>query len=310
MKEYQEKAKKQFATLLGYECENMEECIKSLQKNPNYYYRNDSHGRIHFLRDLNLMSYNTSKKIKLLTNLSTNIPLEAKRLLDIQEPFYTPFHYFPASLDKQRGGELFVRLENLNELPKFGLPIYSLEFAYLGSHLQHSLVIESKLPSLRKVIQYSYYNDGWKYFAKDWALEKKVYDDKKISLASTLSDIILISHAIMDIGVHHHEWGYDKAEIFMMNQTGMSKSWAKAYVLESIALPAKAPATYFGKLEFEKALFKAKVALDEQFNENHFLKYLISIGAVPLKVFEKCVDDYIQAQYQSKEKKTSFTSLN
>jgi uncharacterized protein (DUF885 family) len=256
------------------------------------------------------MNYDAAKKIKLLTGISTNISLEAKRLLDIQEPFFTPFHYFPASLDKQRAGELFIRIENLNELPKFGLPAYSLEFAYMGSHLQNSLVIEGKLPSLRKIIQYTYYNDGWRYFAKDWAIENKIYDDRKIALMASLSNIMLITQAMMDIGIHHYEWGYEKAELFLMNNTGISNSLARAYVLESMVYPAKAPAMFYGKLEFEKAHFKVKVALDEQFNEAHFFNYLMTMGAVPLKIFEKRIDDYIQTQSHSKEKKRIFATSN
>jgi uncharacterized protein (DUF885 family) len=305
LKKYQKEAKNHFSAL-GYDCEDLADCVKAMQKNPNYYYRDDSYGRINFLNDLNLMNYDAAKKIKLLTGISTNISLEAKRLLDIQEPFFTPFHYFPASLDKQRAGELFVRIEDLNELPKFGLPAYSLEFAYMGSHLQNSLVIESKLPSLRKIIQYTYYNEGWRYFAKDWAIDNKVYDDRKIALMTSLSNVMLITHALMDIGVHHYEWGYDKAELFMMNTIGISKSLAKAYVLESLAFPAKAPATFYGKLGFEKAQFKVKVALDEKYNEPHFFRYLMSNGAVPLKIFEKNIDNYIQLQTPTKEKKQVF----
>lgn len=294
---------------LGIEGKNHVECLRKMKQQTAFYYRNDSYGRINFLNDLNLANYDLAKKVSSRLGFQVKAQVEAKRMLDIQEPFFTPFFYIAPSFDGKRSGEIFVRLDNLQELPKFGLPAYAIEWGYLGAHLLQSSIVESKLPSLRKMMQITYFYEGWQHYIKNIALQEAIYEDSKIALIFNLSELHLIAAAMTDIGINHLRWSYDRAFLFFQEQTSMSDEFVQAYLLEMMAVPGKSVAAYFGKKVFEKNTTKVKNALNEKFDFQHFHKFLLSLGAVPLKVLQKSVDDYIEMNLAEKKEERVFSTI-
>ncbi|MCS6834047.1 MAG: DUF885 domain-containing protein, partial [Flammeovirgaceae bacterium] len=241
---------------INIEGKNLSDCLQKLKQQTAFYYRNDSYGRINFLNDLNLMNYNFAKKVSAKLDIQVKAQVEAKRMLELQEPFFTPFFYVAPSLDGKRSGEILVRLDNLQELPKFGLSAYAIEWSYPGMHLQQASVVESKLPSLRKMFQITYFNEGWRHYAKHLAVEEGICEDNKTALIFGLSEVYLLASAMTDIGVHHLRWGYERAFLFFQEQTAAPEEIAQAYLLEIMAMPGKSVAAYCGKKEFEKSTAK------------------------------------------------------
>ena len=113
------------------------------------------------------------------------------------------------------------------------------------------------------------------------------------------SDLFRTARMMTDIGIHHKKWLRQQAVEFMVDNAGLSESEAKNEVDRYIVWPGQGCAYKVGQLKFLELRALAKFELKEHFDMREFHEVLIGQGAMPLKVLEERVREYLA---QTKER--------
>ena len=261
---------------------------------------NTPEGRAHCVEFFNNQARSVNDKLE---KYFSRLPTTEMQVLEVPEQssanrplaFYIPPRGTSPSI-----GKMYVNTWKASNLTEHLAKSYAFHEGIPGHHLQKGIQSElNNLPTFRRFLPFEAYTEGWAMYAEQLGHEMTESEDPWDRIGLIKSDLFRTARMTTDIGIHHKKWLRQQAVEFMVDNAGLSESEAKNEVDRYIVWPGQGCAYKVGQLKFLELRALAKFELKEHFDMREFHEVLIGQGAMPLKVLEERVREYLA---QTKER--------
>lgn len=216
-------------------------------------------------------------------------------------PNYTSARYSGSYTD-DRPGEFWVNTYNLKVRPIYELAPLTLHEAVPGHHLQISLTQEQTgLPAFRRNGYISAFGEGWGLYSEYLGEEAGFYQTPYEHFARLIFDAWRAARLVVDTGVHWYGWSREQAQKYMADNTGLSLHNVQTETDRYITWPGQALSYKMGELTILRLREKAQTELGDKFDIRRFHDAVLANGAVPLKVLEQQIDQFIATEQARKD---------
>ncbi|GJL91133.1 DUF885 domain-containing protein [Hyphococcus sp.] len=262
---------------------------------PGMRYPNNDDGRAVLLGDLNGQ---VSEIMARAGGWFATLPaqsVEVRRIPVYEQDSSPGGYYSAASLDGSRPGIFWINLKNTADWPKHMLKTLTYHEAVPGHHFQRSLERSAGLPTIRTMLGYSEFSEGWALYAEQVAAEMGMYaDDPLGDLARLQSELFRATRLVVDTGLHHKQWTREQAIDYMQGITGDTRDQVTREVERYAVWPGQACSYKLGMLKINELRQRAEAALGDDFNIREFHDEVLMTGAMPLPVLERKIDRWIK----------------
>jgi len=280
----------------GYAKGTVGERLRALYDDPKFRYPNTDEGKEKLLVDLNAKVAEVTKKLPAWFGALPKSPLLIKRVPKATEAGAPGGYYNGAALDGSRPGMYYINLRDTAEVPSWVLPTLTFHEGIPGHHLQISLAQESDLPIIRRVLGFNAYQEGWALYAEQLADEMGMYADDPFGRIGYLHDALFRGvRLVVDTGLHDQRWSREQAVKYYVDTIGDQEASAVTEVERYCVWPGQACSYMVGKITWLRLRAKARAALGPKFDIHKFHDAALLNGAMPLKVLETVVENYIAA---------------
>lgn len=278
----------------GYSKGTVGERFRALYQDPKYHYPNTDEGKEKLLADLNAKVADITKRLPAYFGALPKSPLLIKRVPKATEAGAPGGYYNGAALDGSRPGMYYINLRDTAEVPSWTLSTLTYHEGIPGHHLQISIAQESDLPIIRRVMGFNAYQEGWALYSEQLADEMGMYEHDPLGRIGYLHDAIFRGvRLVVDSGMHHFKWSREQAVKYYIDNIGDQEASSITEIERYCVWPGQACSYMVGKLTWLRLRAKAKAALGPRFDIRQFHDAGLLNGAVPLKVLETVVDEYI-----------------
>jgi uncharacterized protein (DUF885 family) len=203
-------------------------------------------------------------------------------------------YYTPAALDGSRQGTYWQSTHEPEQQPRHSLESTAFHEAVPGHHFQSALTQELRdVPTLRRVVELTAYDEGWGLYSERLADEMGVYSDDLARLGMVAGDSMRACRLVVDTGMHALGWTRERAVEFMRANAAMAPQEIDVEIDRYIADPAQALAYMVGRLEIQRIRADAERRLDG-FDARAFHDVVLGAGSLPLAVLADRVDAWVR----------------
>ena len=279
----------------------MSEQIRTLKAQPKFQYTNDEKGRNECITDYGTILQENQKKLTHLFDIQPKAILDVGMIIGENNPIAS---YQPAPQDGSRSAIFSANLTDMTSVVKFGMRDIALHEGIPGHHFQIGLAKEMQTqPAFQKHSEdFSGFVEGWGLYAEQLGLENQVFKDNFEKVGFYMYNLLRACRSVVDTGIHHNKWTRKQAIDYIKDNTGLSEVEATNEVDKSIVLPGRACAYLVGKRKIMELRNIAQKNLGDRFDMKEFHRIVLQNGAMPLKVLEKVVLEYVGATMQQKKK--------
>jgi len=216
-----------------------------------------------------------------------------ERLPEFREPD-SPIAYGEApSVDGSRPGRMWINLRDPDNIYQWGMRTLAYHEGIPGHVYQLAQAQKIKgLPTFRKTHFFNAYVEGWALYAERLGWELGL-EDALSNLGRLQALLWRAARLVVDTGIHVKGWTRQEAIDYMVQTTGLPERDVVTEVERYIVMPGQACAYYVGYLKVLGLRQKAEAILGDKFQLKEFHDVIINSGALPLKMLELLVDDYI-----------------
>ena len=173
----------------------------------------------------------------------------------------------------------------------------SLHEAVPGHHLQISLSQELEdVPEFRKHVGYSAFVEGWALYGESLGEELGLYKDPYSKFGQLSYEMWRAVRLVVDTGMHTMGWTRQQAMQFFKDNTGKTDQDITVEVDRYIVWPGQALAYKIGQLKIRELRTVAEQKHGAKFNLRGFHDVVLENGALPLRVLEPHVKEWIEEQ--------------
>ncbi len=204
-------------------------------------------------------------------------------------------YYLRGSAENGRPGIFRVNTARLAESPRYEMEALLLHEAVPGHHFQLALTQELEgLPAFRRHGGFTAYIEGWGLYAESLGEEMGFYQTPADRFGALTFEMWRAIRLVVDTGMHALGWSRQQAMDFFEANTGRGPVRIEAEVNRYLVMPGQALAYKIGQLKITELRARARAALGDAFDIRRFHDFVLSEGALPLKVLEARVDRWIQ----------------
>jgi uncharacterized protein (DUF885 family) len=278
---------------VGLTGKSIVEHMKDLSQDPRFLYPNTDEGRVQALEDFRAILVHIDQNLEDIIDLRPEAGVEVERMPSFREETAPSAYYQIPSLDGKRPGVFYVNLRDMGEVQKYGMKTLAYHEAIPGHHFQLALAQGIKCPTFRKVLPFTAYVEGWALYAEKVAREFGFFDDPYSELGYLESELFRAVRLVVDTGIHQKRWTREQAIAYMEEHLGWAIESTVTEVERYIVMPGQACAYKIGEIKIVELRRRAETILGEHFDIKTFHNVLLRDGAMPLKILEKRVDEYI-----------------
>lgn len=277
------------------------QALARLALDPRFLYANDESGRQAALADYSAMIRRQLERSRTLFGRLPEATIEVRRVPEFKEKTAPGAYYYPPAMDGSRPGIFFANLRDMAEVPKFGMRTLAVHEGVPGHHFQIALAQGmSGVPTFRKVLPFTAYQEGWALYAEWLGKEMGLYEGDPYGDLGRLQDEMLRAvRLVVDTGIHQQRWPRERAVRYMVDKTGMAEAGAVTEIERYVVEPGQACAYKIGMLRIQAARERARTALGARFDAQalrDFHDLLLGSGALPLQVLDEQVDAWVAAR--------------
>ena len=215
-----------------------------------------------------------------------------KKVPKFKEEFDAGAYYMMCSIDNKRKGTFYLNMNNLSDHQTFNTLSLSLHEGNPGHHFQLTYANDLNLPNF---VTYcddeTAYVEGWGLYseslAHDFLKNSKDKDDIMFRYGAYNYEIMRACRLVVDTGIHHYGWDFNKCFKFMKENTTFSDNEIEVEIYRYSVYAGQALAYKIGELKFKE--------LREYFIKNKkgtlkdFHKIVLQWGACSLELLEKII---------------------
>ena len=269
--------------------------VGAFQSDPQYLYPNDAAGKSRLLQDQAAKLAEVGRRLPSVFWRTPQVPVEIRPVPSFREGG-APFAYYEdPSLNGVRPGVFYINLRDTSAIPSWMITTTTFHEAVPGHHLQQAMLLEGPpLPLIRKLQWSSGYGEGWALYAEQLADELGMYDDDPSGrIGYVWGALLRAGRLVADTGVHSRRWSRDQAVEWMVEHAATPRGMAVNEVERYCVWPGQACSYMVGKARWLALRERAKAALGASFDIRDFHRSALAVGAPPLPVFDRVIDDYI-----------------
>ncbi len=200
--------------------------------------------------------------------------------------------YVAPSFDGTRPGAFFAG--TANDTPYFGMPSLTFHETVPGHHYQIALSQDLDIPAFRKLVFFTGYIEGWALYAERLAVELGWYEnDPYGNLGRLQLEALRAARLVMDTGIHHRGWSFQRATIFNNENVGASIPSSQGAAGRYSVIPGQATGYMIGMLAILDMRQRAMDQLGAAFDLKEFHRIIITNGSMPMAILDRVVDQYI-----------------
>ncbi len=216
-------------------------------------------------------------------DLVPKTPLEIK-------PSDNGSYYEPGSPDGARPG--IFRFLRSSGPAAIGEALFVHE-AIPGHHYQMSLQRESDQPAFRKNGIYYAFIEGWGLYAESLGRELGLYSDPLQDVSRLESEAIRALRLVWDVGLHAKGWSFEDCEAFGAKYGFGGGGFLRRELERYAVWPGQALSYKVGERKIIELRERAHERLGDDFDVRAFHSLVLRIGAVPLRLLEASVEQWL-----------------
>jgi uncharacterized protein (DUF885 family) len=271
--------------------------IKADVSDQRFYYPNDDAGRQAYLDDST--AYLDAIKLKLpeYFGVLPQADLVIKRVEAFREQAGAPQHYNRGTPDGSRPGVYYAHLSDMAMMPKNEMEAIAYHEGNPGHHMQVSIAQELQgVPKFRTTIGFTSYIEGWALYSEILAKEMGGYQDPYHDFGRLVTEMWRAIRLVVDTGIHSKQWTEQQAIDYFKQNSPVTDGAILAEVRRYFVWPGQATCYKIGMLKIQELRARAEQSLGDKFDIRQFHDVLLGTGAVPLKILERIIDDWINTQ--------------
>ena len=207
------------------------------------------------------------------------------------EEYLSPAFYLTSPIDDYKENSIYINEGSHYEKMKLFTTLAHEGFP--GHLYQNVFANTSGLPSVRQLLNYSGYTEGWATYVEMISYQYAGLDKDLAKVLQLNQSILLSLYASMDMGIHYQGWDASDVKNFLSDY-GISNASAANDTYEYIlGEPANYLKYYIGYLKFLDLQKYAKKALGEKYTDRAFHEAVLRIGPAPFDIIKKYLLDYI-----------------
>ncbi len=206
-------------------------------------------------------------------------------------------YYEPGSLASGRPAFFFANTYELGTRPSWEMEALSLHEAVPGHHLQIALAQE--LEGTHDLLKYNFYTafvEGWALYAESLGEEMGFYESPYSKFGRLTYEIWRAIRLVVDTGIHALGWSRERAIEFFKSNAPKTEHDIIVEVDRYIVWPGQALAYKIGELKIKELRAMAESELGESFNIRTFHDKVLGSGALPLRVLETNIREWVDAE--------------
>ncbi|MBL7723631.1 MAG: DUF885 domain-containing protein [Chitinophagaceae bacterium] len=236
-----------------------------------------------------------------LANLFKTIPkskLEIKRVPAFLESTAGSAYYNIGSPDGKRPGIFYVPIPDATKYNVHTDEALFLHEAVPGHHYQGAFQNEdTTMPQIRLMLtNYLAYVEGWALYAESLGKELGLYKDPYQYFGKLVLEMHRALRLVIDVGLHTKGWTREQAIKYSLDHEPQSEKVITSEVERYMVWPGQALAYKIGQLKILELRNKAEKELGTKFNIAEFHQLILETGAVPIKIVEDKINEWIESR--------------
>ena len=185
---------------------------------------------------------------------------------------------------------------NLPARPLYTLAALTAHECSPGHAFQAALALEGpNRPALRKNTYFSGYGEGWGLYTEWLGIAMGLYETPYDEFGRETYEMWRAARLVVDTGIHHKGWSRQQAIDFLASHTALSDYEVTSEVDRYISWPGQALAYKLGEMTIRRKRAAAEAKLGAAFEQRWFHDVILGLGAVPLPVLERAIDEWVAA---------------
>ncbi|MAN45212.1 MAG: DUF885 domain-containing protein [Alphaproteobacteria bacterium] len=270
--------------------------LRDSKDDERFYYPNTDEGRQAYIDDATAVIDNIKMHLPEFFGILPKADLVVKRVEPFREQDGAAQHYYPGTPDGSRPGIYYAHLSDMTAMPKRELEVIAYHEGIPGHHMQISIAQElTGVPQFRTQAGFTAYVEGWALYS-EWLAQEfpDTYTDPYSDFGRLGSEIWRAIRLVVDTGIHSKGWTEEEAVQYFLDNAAITEAQARSEIQRYIVMPGQATSYKIGMMKIQDLRRKAEGELGDKFDIRAFHDTVLGGGALPLKVLERRVDQWIE----------------
>lgn len=278
---------------LGYTQGSVGDRMKGLARDPRFQFKDGDPGRAEVMAFIDERLAWIKAQMPRAFNTVVNPNMEVRRLPPEEEPGAPGAYGGAGSADGKIPGRYWINLDTPHRHSRYSLPDLTFHEAIPGHIWQGEYT--HGMPTIRQILQFNAYSEGWGLYAEQLADELGAYDTAKVGRLGYLQSIAFRAcRLVVDTGLHAKGWTREQGVRFFVDENGSNPVEVASEVDRYCSWPGQACGYKVGHSEINRQRDRTKKQLGDRFNLKAFNDTIVLGGNVPLDVLAKNVDAYLR----------------
>lgn len=275
---------------------SLQEFFKFIKTDKQFFYEDTDEGRQAYLKDSEAFLREIEAKLPQYFGILPKAPLIIKRVEPFREQPGAAQHYFPGTPDGKRPGIYYAHLSDMKAMPKNEMEAIAYHEGSPGHHMQISIAQElTGVPKFRTQAGFTAYQEGWALYTETLAKEMGQYKNPYNDFGRLITEMWRAVRLVVDTGLHAKGWTEQQAVEYFLANSPVAEGAVKSEVRRYLVWPGQATAYKIGMLKILELRAKAKADLGDKFDIRGFHDTVLGGGALPLKVLEQRVQNWVDS---------------
>lgn len=275
---------------------SLQQFFAFIRTDPNNFHENSDAGREAFLAEARAQTARIFAGADQYFHVLPKADLEVRRVEPWRQNSTSIAFYNSPSQDGSRPGIYYANLADMTAVQKYVFRSITFHEGVPGHHFQIARMQElAGLPKIRKFSGQPAYTEGWALYAERLAGEMGMTDEPLYAAGRLQNELWRAVRLVLDTGIHSKKWTREQAIAYFTENTPLAEQDIVTEVERFFVNPGQALSYKTGMNVILALREKAKAALGDAFDIRDFHEAVISAGAMPLPLLERCVNAYIAA---------------
>lgn len=276
---------------------SLQDFFKFIKTDPQFFYPDTDEGRQAYLTDSEAFIRQVEAKLPQYFGILPKAPLLIKRVEAFREQPGAAQHYFPGTPDGKRPGIYYAHLSDMKAMPKNEMEAIAYHEGSPGHHMQLSIAQElTGVPKFRTQAGFTAYIEGWALYTELLAKEMGQYQNPYNDFGRLITEMWRAIRLVVDTGMHAKGWTEQQGVAYFLANSPVAEGAVKSEVRRYLVWPGQATSYKIGMLKILELRQAAKQQLGDKFDIRGFHDTVLSGGALPLKVLEQRVNNWVEQQ--------------
>ena len=183
---------------------------------------------------------------------------------------------------------LNIDLSDMSQLPLYEIDSVASYYGVPGMH-----TISSIRPlEIQSIISIPGYTGGWAAYITSNLNRLPAFQHPDSELTGAYFEAMVVSLAIVDIGLHTEHWSVEQATRFAMDSSPYPATRLKKSILAATQMPGIFSAPLLARLQFEKLQEQSNQVLKQDFILSEFHDTVLNPGLLTFAELQKVVTDW------------------